>query len=166
MLQTQSRNFIDKGFISLIFLTELGATQLKSQSQSCITTGAQAPSVAQDKSKSESCFDRRQVDHSVLESRPDVITVRQLRICSYGAPSLKRDKCLVYNSCWSTTAQSISGPSPAGLITKILLSQIRDSPNLKGKFLVFTSLRNSVAQFYAMAMAPPPFRRLLRFEGL
>jgi hypothetical protein len=49
--------------------------------------------------------------------------------------------------------------------SRILLSQIRDSPNLEGQVPIFISPRNSVALLY-----PPgsgfPFRRLLRLAGL
>jgi hypothetical protein len=45
-----------------------------------------------------------------------LIIVWQLRVCWFGAPSLMRDGSLVYNSCWSSPAQSFSGPSSIGLV--------------------------------------------------
>jgi hypothetical protein len=46
------------------------------------------------------------------------ITVRQLRVCWYGAFSLWReDGPVVYNCWWSSQAQSFLGPSPVVLVT-------------------------------------------------
>jgi hypothetical protein len=44
------------------------------------------------------------------------ITIRQLRVCWCGALSLTRG-WVIYNCCWSSPAQSFSGPSPVGLAT-------------------------------------------------
>jgi hypothetical protein len=52
---------------------------------------------------------------------------------------------LSYTCFWSSSAQSISGPNPAGLMT-IFYSQTRDSSNLEGQIPVFISLGNRVAQ--------------------
>jgi hypothetical protein len=60
----------------------------------------------------------------------------------------REDGSVVYNCCWSSPAQSFSALSPAGLDDHILLSQIRDSPNLEGQVPVFISPRNRVAQLY------------------
>jgi hypothetical protein len=46
-----------------------------------------------------------------------LITVRQLRGCCCGAPSLTRGRFVVYNCCWPSPVQSFSGPSPMGLAT-------------------------------------------------
>jgi hypothetical protein len=43
------------------------------------------------------------------------ITVRQLRVCWYGAPSLTRGRVCRLQLLLSSPAQSFSGPSPAGL---------------------------------------------------
>jgi hypothetical protein len=56
-----------------------------------------------------------------------------------------------YNCCWSSPAQSLSGPSPAGLFD-ILLSQIRASPYLESQVPVFICPRNRVAQLYPQAL--------------
>jgi hypothetical protein len=45
------------------------------------------------------------------------ITVRQLRVCWCGAPSLTRGGSVIYNFWWSSPAQPFSSPSPAGLMT-------------------------------------------------
>jgi hypothetical protein len=44
------------------------------------------------------------------------ITVRQLRVCKCGT-LWRANGSSVYNYCWSSTAQSFLGPSPAGLLT-------------------------------------------------
>jgi hypothetical protein len=49
----------------------------------------------------------------------------------------------------------ILGSQSRGTHDHILLSQIRDSPNLEGQVLAFTFLRNKVAQLY-----PRPLRSL------
>jgi hypothetical protein len=54
---------------------------------------------------------------------------------------------LVYSCCWASLAQSVSGPSPAGLMTIFLFSHISGCPNLEGHVSVFIiSLRNRVVQ--------------------
>jgi hypothetical protein len=45
------------------------------------------------------------------------ITVRKLRVCWYGAPSLTRGRVCRLQLPLSLPAQSFSGPSPAGLMT-------------------------------------------------
>jgi hypothetical protein len=46
------------------------------------------------------------------------ISLRHLRVCWYGALSLWReDGSVVCNNCWSSPAQSFSGPIPLGLAT-------------------------------------------------
>jgi hypothetical protein len=45
------------------------------------------------------------------------IIVRQLRVCWCGALSWLEDGSFVYNYCWSLPVQSITGPSPVGLVT-------------------------------------------------
>jgi hypothetical protein len=44
------------------------------------------------------------------------ITVRQLRVCWFGAPFWREDVSVVYNSCSPSPAQSFSGPNPIGLV--------------------------------------------------
>jgi hypothetical protein len=59
----------------------------------------------------------------------------------------------------------ILGSKSRGAHDHILLSQIRDSPNLEGKVPVFISHRNRVAQLYSPGTGFP-FRRLLQLAGL
>jgi hypothetical protein len=49
------------------------------------------------------------------------------------------------------TRQRILGSESFGTYDHILLSQIRDSPNLEGQIPVFISRRNRVAQLYTQA---------------
>jgi hypothetical protein len=44
------------------------------------------------------------------------ITVKQLRVCWCGA-LWRDDGSVVYRSCWPSLSQSLSGPSPVGLVT-------------------------------------------------
>jgi hypothetical protein len=59
---------------------------------------------------------------------------------------------VVYNYCWSSSVQSSLGPSPAGLITVFLLSQIRDFLKLEGQDPIFIFPRNRVARLYPQAL--------------
>jgi hypothetical protein len=68
-----------------------------------------------------------------------------------GRPLPRKDRSVLYNCCWSSPAQSFSGPSPTGL-DHILLSQIRDSPNLEGQVPVFISPRNRMARLYPQVL--------------
>jgi hypothetical protein len=50
------------------------------------------------------------------------------------------------------------------IFTRILLSQIRDSPNLEGQVPVFISPRNRVARLYPQAPPSPPTTRRAAVE--
>jgi hypothetical protein len=84
--------------------------------------------------------------------RPDLITVRQLRVCWSGAFSLMRERVCCLQLLLVLTSAVVLGSSGRGLVNHILLSQIRDSPNLDGQVPVFISLRNRVAQLYPQAL--------------
>jgi hypothetical protein len=86
----------------------------------------------------------------------NVITVRHLRVCWCGALSLTRERvCRLQLLLGLASAVNLGSESRCTL-DHILLSQIRDSPNLEGQIPVFMSPRNRVAQF----------RRLLRLARL
>jgi hypothetical protein len=75
------------------------------------------------KHKSKSHQDRRSVGQSVLVSsthlRPKTRCVSLSDSCGFvvvGRSLWREDECVVYNCCWSSPAQSFSGPSSAGLI--------------------------------------------------
>jgi hypothetical protein len=69
------------------------------------------------------------------------ITIGKLRICWYQAPSLTRGWVCHLQLILVSPAQYFFGSSPTGLLT--ILSQIRDSPNLKCQISVFITSRNS-----------------------
>jgi hypothetical protein len=85
------------------------------------------------------------------------ITVRQLRLVDVGSPFWREDMSVVYNFCWSSSAESFSDPSTTGKPSDWRLSQPRGPGPC--------SPRNRVIQLY-----PPgtgfSFRRLLWFTGL
>jgi hypothetical protein len=63
------------------------------------------------------------------------ISCRQLRVCYFVAPSLRRGRVsnLQYNCFWALPEQSLLGRTPAEL-TAIFYCFIWDSPNLEGRF--------------------------------
>jgi hypothetical protein len=77
-----------------------------------------------------------------------IFIVRQLRSVDVGRSIWRENGSAVYNWGWSSPVQSLLGPSP------ILLSQIRDSPNLEGQVPVFTTPRNRVHRLYPYALRP------------
>jgi hypothetical protein len=64
---------------------------------------------------------------------PDILTIRQLRICWRAAHSLTEDGSVVYNCFWSSTAHTFSGPSPAGLITIFYCLKFRALPTWRAR---------------------------------
>jgi hypothetical protein len=81
------------------------------------------------------------------------ISLRQLRVCYFVAPSLTRGRVcnLLYNCFWASPENSLLGRSPAEFTT-IFYCLIWDSPNLEGQVPVFISPRNRVAQLYPRAL--------------
>jgi hypothetical protein len=77
-------------------------------------------------------------------------------------PLWLEDGSFVYNCSWSSSAQSFSGPSPAGIMTYFTVSNSRLS-NLEGQVPVFISPKNSVVILPGTGF---PFRCLLRLAGL
>jgi hypothetical protein len=76
------------------------------------------------------------------------ITVRQLRICSCGAPSLTRGRVCLLQLLLTLASTVILDSEFHRTHDHILLSQIRDLPNLKGQITVYVSATNRVAQLY------------------
>jgi hypothetical protein len=70
------------------------------------------------------------------------VTVRQLRVCWCGAPSLTRGRVCCLQPLLVLTSAVILGSQSQGTHDHILLSQIRDSLNLEGQAPVFISYRN------------------------
>jgi hypothetical protein len=77
------------------------------------------------------------------------ISFRELRVCYFVAPSLKRGRVcnLLYNCFWTLPEQSLLSRSPAEL-TAIFYCLIWTSPNMEGQVPGFISPRNRVAQLY------------------
>jgi hypothetical protein len=71
------------------------------------------------------------------------------RFVDVECPLRRENEYFVYS--WPLTAQSFSGPNPAGLMA-MFLSQIRDSPSLDSQTPVFISYRNRVATLYTQAL--------------
>jgi hypothetical protein len=121
--------------------------------------------------KQELFYDSRfTANKFVLTTRPLRLTtsnfIFHLNNCGYSpniTTSMTRDGSVVYNCYWSSTVQSFSGPSPAGLMT--ILSQIRESPNLENQVPVFISPRKKTAQLYPQGTGFH-FLHLLRPAGL
>jgi hypothetical protein len=85
------------------------------------------------------------------------ITVRQLRISWCVALSLWReDGSAVYNCCWSSSAQSFSGPSPVGLVTIFYSPRFKTS--LVCRFLRLAGLRWNYS-------TPPPHAALTEIRA-
>jgi hypothetical protein len=80
------------------------------------------------------------------------ITVRQLRVCWCGAPSLTKERVCRLQLLLVLASAVILGPESRGTSDHILLSQIRDSPNLEVQVSVLISLRKRVAQLYPQAL--------------
>jgi hypothetical protein len=80
--------------------------------------------VTQVRVKSKLCYDRRSVGQCVLISSPHLRPKTRFLLLSdscgfvdVGRPLWREDGSVVYNCRWPSSAQSFSGPSPAGLIT-------------------------------------------------
>jgi hypothetical protein len=55
------------------------------------------------------------------------------RFVDVGRPLWREDGPVVYNCCWSSPAQSFSGPSPAGLVTIFYCLRFETPSNLEGQ---------------------------------
>jgi hypothetical protein len=80
------------------------------------------------------------------------ITVRQLRVSWCGAPCLTRGRVCRLQMLLVLASTVIVGSESRGTHKQILLSQIRDSPNLEGQVPVFIYPRNRVAELYPQAL--------------
>jgi hypothetical protein len=76
-----------------------------------------------------------------------------LRVCWCGAHSLTRERVCRLQLLLGLASVVILGSESHGTRDHILLSQIRDFPNLEGQILVFISPRNRVAQLYPQALS-------------
>jgi hypothetical protein len=99
---------------------------------------------------------------------PPLVFFFQLNTCGYSpyvTSSLTKGWVCRLELLLTLTSALILGYNSRGIHDLILLSQIRDSPNLESQVSVFISARNWVTQLY-----PPhtgfPFRRLRRLARL
>jgi hypothetical protein len=124
-----------------------------------LTTDSERPwtgsvtSFFKSKSKSKIYYDRRSVGQSLLVSSiPLGLTARLLLLSDSwgvfwcGALSLTRERVCRLQSLLVLASAVILWSKSRGTRDHILLSQIRDSPNMDGQVAVFISPRNSVAQ--------------------
>jgi hypothetical protein len=63
------------------------------------------------------------------------ITVRQLRVCWYGTPSMTRGRVCRLQLLLSSPGQSLSGPSPAGLMTTFYCLRFENPPTWRTRSL-------------------------------
>jgi hypothetical protein len=87
----------------------------------------------------------------VWGSRPYFITVTCAGLLMWGALCDERT-CLSFTIPAALASAVILRSESRGTHDHILLSQIRDSPNLEGQVPVFISPRNRVAQLYSQAL--------------
>jgi hypothetical protein len=92
------------------------------------------------------------------------ITVRQLRVFWCGAPSLTRGRVCLLQWLLALTNAAILGSESRGTHGLILLSQIRDFPNLEGQVPVFISPRNKVTHRNWVPFSSPPTTRRATVE--
>jgi hypothetical protein len=84
-------------------------------------------------SKSVLCYDRRSVGQSILVSNPRLgpknrfFVTESCEFVDMGRPIWREDGLCVYSCCWSSPAQSFSGPSSTGVVT-ILYCLIFETP--------------------------------------
>jgi hypothetical protein len=74
------------------------------------------------------------------------------RFVDVGRPLWRENWSVVYNCCWSSPAQSFSGPSPTGLMTIFYCTGSRLPPTWRVRAPVYISSRNRVAQSCPQAM--------------
>jgi hypothetical protein len=81
-----------------------------------------------------------------------VVTVRQLRVCRHGMPSLTRGRVCHLQLLLALASTVILESESGRTHDNISLSQVQDSPNLEGQVPVFTTSSNRVAQLYREAL--------------
>jgi hypothetical protein len=109
--------------------------KVKVQSESYFTTGG-LPSISS--SWRQAPWDSRSV------------VLYQLKTCGH-SPYVTSSLSAVYNFCWSSLAQSFSGPSLTGLVTIFYCLRF-ETLHLEGQVPTFISLGNRAAQLYPQAL--------------
>jgi hypothetical protein len=110
--------------------------------------------VPKSESKSKFCYDWRSVGQSVLMSSTHLgLATRFLLLSeSCGFVDVGRGLFCRLQLLLVLARAVILGPASRGTRDHILLSQIRESPNLEGEVPVFISFRNRVAQLYPQTL--------------
>jgi hypothetical protein len=140
---------------SLPHRTELSATELPSEcSTDCFTASSQSQSYITTDGQSASQPVYLGIKHPSGAYDHIFITVRLSRVCWCGGLSLKRERVCRLQLLLVLACAVILGSESRGTRDHILLSQIRDSPNLEDHVPVFICLRNRVAQLYPQALGP------------
>jgi hypothetical protein len=80
------------------------------------------------------------------------ITARHLRVCWCGTPSLSRGRVCRLQLLLAVASAVILRSESRGTHSHILVSQVRDSPNLEALVTVFLSPRTRMAQLYFWAL--------------
>jgi hypothetical protein len=80
------------------------------------------------------------------------ISARQMRVCSYGALSPTRERVCRLQLLLVLASAIILESESREIRDHILLSQIRDSPNLEGQVPVCVSPRNRVARLHPQTL--------------
>jgi hypothetical protein len=104
------------------------------------------------------CFD---VKPPSVAQEQSFVTVRQLRVCWFGAPSLRRGQ--VYNCLWFSPVQSLSCPSSTGLMTIFYCLRFETRATWRARSRIY------FPQEQGGPVIPPGtqfhFHRLLRLAG-
>jgi hypothetical protein len=118
------------------------------------------------KSKSKLRYDRRSVGNSLKVSTPSGAPGQIfLLLDSYGFVDMRReDRSVVYNCCWSSPAQLLSGQGPAGLMITFYCLRF-ETPQLGGlgPCTYIPQKQGGPVIFPGTGF---PFRRLLRLAEL
>jgi hypothetical protein len=91
-------------------------------------------------SKSKLCYDRRSVGQFILDSSPHLwpktrylLLLDSFWFVYVRRPFSREDRSVVYNCCWSSPAQSFSGPIRAGIITTFYCLRFETPPTWRVK---------------------------------
>jgi hypothetical protein len=96
----------------------------------------------------------------------DQTFISQLRVCWSGAPSLARGRVCRLQLLPVLASAVILGSKSHRTRGHILMSQIRDSPNLKGQGPVFISSRNRMTQLYPQVLGSSESQSYFTTGGL
>jgi hypothetical protein len=102
------------------------------------------------------------VSSTHLGPRPD-----SWRVVDVGRPLWPEDRSVAYNCCWSSPAQSFSGPSSTGLITMFYCLRFETPPNWRARFPYLYALGTGWPSYTSRQWVPfssPPTTRRATVE--